>query len=373
VIHVAGALVLFVGTATEGAAPPDVRDSLAGRSGALKARLLKKYGGNEHSEKAVALALDWLARQQQADGSWSLSSLDVDRPAVGTAMALLAFLGSGTTHSAGEHKTAVARGIEWLTASQQSDGSWRGIDTSDRAYSHAFALSAVCEAYGMTKDPKLRAPAERAVQYGLDNQCPLGGWGYTADLPGDVSVTGFVFMGLQSARMAGLKVPQRNLDRVVGFLDKCTKDGSRYSYVAHQGSAWPAMTAEALLCRQYLGWKPDKEEMRNGVEYLLKEEHLPSWRPHDVNGAGRDAYFWYFATQLMFQIEGKPWEKWNGTIRDLLVKNQITSGRERGSWNPIGDRFGSDGAGPARLYVTCMHTYILQVYYRHLPLFSMRP
>src|SRR5262245_19755618 len=42
-----------------------------GRSGATKSKLIKEGGGNEASERAVALGLAWLAKQQKQDGGWT--------------------------------------------------------------------------------------------------------------------------------------------------------------------------------------------------------------------------------------------------------------------------------------------------------------
>ena len=54
-------------------------------------------------------------------------------------------------------------------------------------------------------------------------------------------------------------------------------------------------------------------------------------------------------------------------MRDLLVRKQETNGAEKGSWDPKGDKDGHDGG---RLYVTCLSTFILEVYYRHLPIYA---
>jgi hypothetical protein len=67
-------------------------------------------------------------------------------------------------------------------------------------------------------------------------------------------------------------------------------------------------------------------------------------------------------------MEGPAWQKWNNVMRKLLPEKQETTGRERGSWDPQGDRWGSPSYG-GRLYVTCLSIYILEVYYRHLPLY----
>ena len=54
--------------------------------------------------------------------------------------------------------------------------------------------------------------------------------------------------------MSGLEVPAVNLDKISAFLDTATTDGgSKYAYIPGQSDSL-SMTAEGLLCRQYLGW-----------------------------------------------------------------------------------------------------------------------
>ncbi len=54
-------------------------------------------------------------------------------------------------------------------------------------------------------------------------------------------------------------------------------------------------------------------------------------------------------------------------MRQVLPENQTKSGPERGSWTPLGDEWGAAGG---RLYVTCLSLYMLEVYYRHLPIYQ---
>jgi hypothetical protein len=51
-----------------------------------------------------------------------------------------------------------------------------------------------------------------------------------------------------------------------------------------------------------------------------------------------------------------------------LPEMQIKKGRERGSWAPQQDVWGHYGG---RLYTTCLAIYMLEVYYRHLPIYSL--
>jgi hypothetical protein len=120
----------------------------------------------------------------------------------------------------------------------------------------------------------------------------------------------------------------------------------------------PTMTAEALLCRQYLGWKHDDPRLLKGVAYLVE---------HTIGNSNNDVYYWYYATQVCHHMEGEAWTRWNAAMKRELPAQQVKSGAESGSWSPRGDEWG-DQYG--RLYKTCLSTYNLEVYYRHLPIYT---
>jgi hypothetical protein len=54
-------------------------------------------------------------------------------------------------------------------------------------------------------------------------------------------------------------------------------------------------------------------------------------------------------------------------MRDKLVASQEKSGHMAGSWY-WRDNHGADAGG--RLYITCMATMMLEVYYRYMPLYG---
>jgi hypothetical protein len=353
---------------------PQIGLALLGRSEGMKKALLSRYGGTEQTEAAVRLALQWLSRQQRQDGSWSLQGPYSDgavreNEVAATAMAMLAFQGSGHTHQVGLYKTQMAKALAWLLKQQTAEGNFLSPTTHEHFYTHGQATIVLCELYGMTKDAALREPAAKAVEYCVKTQNPRGAWryglsrdGYSADV--DTSVTGWIVMALQSARMAGLEVPQRTLALVHKYLDEAgNRAGTRYAYVPGADTDNPVMTAEALLCRQYLGWQQYDERLLDGVKYLLLDVNLPKWNKTDVN-----YYYWYYATQVMHHMEGEYWDRWNSVMRDVLVRNQTRSGKEAGSWDPAPDiQWGLHGG---RLYSTCLATYVLEVYYRHLPIYA---
>jgi hypothetical protein len=204
-----------------------------------------------------------------------------------------------------------------------------------------------------------------------------GGWRYSPRQGSDTSVSGWQVMALKSGELAGLRVPSDTYRRLTRWLDHAQGAGgdpSRYAYrplstQAHQHDPSRVMTAEALLMRQYLGWKRDNPNMIAGANWL--HENLPEFgadAAHPV--AERDAYYWYYATQVMFQMQGGYWRDWNARLRPLLLDSQTTSGPLAGSWDPqrpVPDRWGHLGG---RLYVTALDLLMLEVYYRHLPIYQ---
>jgi len=80
-------------------------------------------------------------------------------------------------------------------------------------------------------------------------------------------------------------------------------------------------------------------------------------------------YFNFYATLLIRQHYDHSDEcrKWNTELRDYLIETQSKKGAEAGSWFFEGEDHGATRGG--RLYCTAMATLILEIYYRHLPIF----
>ncbi len=328
-------------------------------------------GATPESEHAVGLALKWLAEHQMPDGGWNFDhaqckgcggkcsgrgSLPQARNAA-TGLALLPFLGAGQTHITGQYKKEVKEGLYYLKRRMVS--SKRGgslIEPGGQMYAHGIASIALCEAYAMTRDEALRPPAQEAIDFICFAQDEVGGgWRYQPRTRGDTSILGWQVMALKSGHMAYLRVPSSTVRGAYKFLDSVEADsGSQYGYTG-PGTGRGATTAIGLLCRMYLGWKQDEPALVRGVQLL--GERGPSTS---------DMYYNYYATQVMSHMGGPLWEDWNKVMRDELVAAQATAGHERGSWY-MNSRHGGQGG---RVYCTSMATMILEVYYRHMPIYG---
>lgn len=225
-------------------------------------------------------------------------------------------------------------------------------------YAHGLATIALCEAYAMTKDRELKAPAQSALKFIEYAQDPAGGgWRYMPRQPGDTSVVGWQVMALKSGHMAYLRVSPRTMKKASQFLDSVqVSDGAAYGYT-HRGTG-AGTSAVGLLSRMLLGWDRNQPALEEGVRRLAT-----------LGPSSHDLYYDYYATQVMFQYtgaEGATWDNWNQKMRDHLIATQETQGHARGSWYLGGDH--STEAG-GRLYCTAMAAMILEVYYRHMPLY----
>jgi hypothetical protein len=352
------------------------------RTAGDRAAILRARGGSAEGESAVQAALRWLAANQSADGRWDadkfgagreLAVLGHNRQNAGahadtgvTGLALLTFLGAGNTHQHGEFAPVVQHGLEFLLAAQSRDGNLAGdAETFAFMYCHGMATLALSEAYAMTGDKRLETSVKAAINYTISAQIPItGGWRYRANEPatemGDTSQLGWQLMALKSAELAGIEMPARTREGIVRFI-KSVSMGSNGGIASYQpGVRKPnrTMTAEALVCRQFMGMTRDNPASDEAGDFLVNE--LPS--PDRIN-----LYYWYYGTLGTYQLQGDHWQRWNTAMQTTLISRQRVDGDSAGSWDPDCLWGGYGG----RVYSTAMSTLCLEVYYRYLPLYRV--
>lgn len=356
-----------VAAATDGAGNQAAVDN---RSEAGRKQLLEKFGGSAASESAVQRGLEWLVSVQHPQGWWDFTRVGdagnpgrINNPIGGTAYALMPFLAAGQTHRDGSFRKQVKAGLDYLCrigVRAPAGYDLRGVmnkgneddQPNEAYYVHGAATLVLCEAWGMTKDRRLRQPAEEALKFLINSQDPRGGgWRYLPQQPGSTSVTAIQVMALMAARKSGLRVPDNTLKGVMHYLDSVQVDGEgRYGYETEKKNYKGSLTAMALLCRMYLGWGRDDGDMRAGIALLSKA------------GPYENLYSTYFASQVMRNWGGEEWARWNKRMQDDLIATQVTEGPGAGSWKP---RTGMHTKQGGRLLETSLAVLTLEVYYRY--------
>jgi antitoxin component YwqK of YwqJK toxin-antitoxin module len=288
-----------------------------------------------------------------------------------TGLALLAFLGDGHTAELGDHRELVRRGLDWLVRQQNAEGLIGARETHDFLYGHAIATAALCEAAGLG-DEAVRAPAERAIAFLQLGRHPEGAWRY--DVPatelGDTSVTGWAVSALLAARRVGLAVDDAALAGALAWIERMSEprtgrigytDRGELSARTPANEHFPremgeAMTAVGLLCRLQLGQRPTSSPI------LVEHAKLLAFKPMRVDPQwGSDQYYWYYATCALHELGAPFWDSWEVDLRKSVILTQQRSGDARGSWDPVGPW----GDPMGRVCATALLTLALECPYRY--------
>jgi len=276
----------------------------------------------EAADVAIERGLQFLLANQNADGSWS--SKEGKIAIGGTSLGLMAFMVKGHLPGFGRHGKALDRAKNFLL--KKAEDSPAGV--MGGMYEHGLFTIAMSELWGMTKDvednKKIQVALQRAVEVILRSQSPMGGWRYAArpDAGQDTSVTAMVFVSLASAREAGVLVPTETIDRLTSYLRDQAFDEQRGGF-GYQGKGYTiACTAGGVYAAQLAGNR-DTEWVNAALASL---ENNPKMFSRKDNG--NFYYSHYYAMQAMVQAGDERYAKWYPKIRDALVALQ----KPNGSW-----------------------------------------
>ena len=322
---------------------------------------LRSGGGKDMTEGAIMRGLNWLKTVQDEDGGWGNKDKDdqgnpkkTDRNAM-TAMALLAYLGHCELQDSPTFGPTVQKGIDFLT-STPPDGPVQGGAGS---YSHPIRTYALCEAYTMTKIPKLKEYAKRAAEVIIKGQNESGGWAYGYGkgpvAHTDLSVTGWNIQALKAAALTGISIDglDASMDKAAAYTKRCQDATGKFAYKEGSGGK-PSLTGTGVLCLQI--WKnASSKEAQLGLDWIIANQKQ-EWKQVDV-------YEWYYHAQACFQATGvsggsKYWRAWNKNFQQIVCGAQASDGH----W-PHGKHFHGD----TDIYRTTMTILMLEVYYRYMP------
>ena len=372
--------------------------------------------GDAATEAAVMKALRWLAYIQNANGSMPGSD-----PAAATGLAVLAFLAHGETPGSKEFGPTVQKALDYLVNSVYIVKAKDGTEAKDNngltpyvrmsgatgsEYGFLIGTYALCEAYGMTKNPVAREAAEKTLNRIIRGQTATGGWNYnmarvTKDGPDDISFGGWAMQALKAGKMAGIHLP--GMEECIKKAIKCLKtrnysEKAGFVYRATTNHKGGGLGGVGCLCMQLLGYAKEPE-VANALNVM--KDWLPTFDKKHMSGGASSQYYSYYASQCKYQAgmcKGATpanltaWKNWNKAQKAFYPKNineykidhrtgkpaiyKDHTGKERpmGYWknNDVHSMRIKGQGGEYGVMDTCLAALQLMVYYRYLPTTSLK-
>ena len=285
-----------------------------------------------------------------------------------TGLALLAFLGDGSTMRSGPHEQQVRRAVIWLKDQQIPDGQIGDPAAVYAVYDHAIATLAMTEAYGLSSYRVLKRYAVKALGWLQKAQNDDGGWGLQSqDGRSLTPPTAWAAMAFRTAGHFRLLENEDAAKKANAWLVSAgngqdgtyalTLDPDERARAAEFpfGTSPGAVTAMGAWTRIMLGYSPRSyPSLRTSGDQILKRP--PRWAEAEI-----DVAYWYNGSHLMFQLGGVHWKMWQRHLRAALLENQSTEQHSAGSWAPLG----LEGREGGRVYATALGVLTLEVYYRY--------
>ena len=337
----------------------------------------------DEQRRAVERGLQWLADNQQLDGSWRAKigyklnngyEYTDDRGHVGvTAIACMAFLAGGHLPGRGEYGGVIEKGLDFVLASCQNDGYISRAGT--RMYSHAFATLFLAEVYGMTHRDDVREKLQKAVDFIVNTQNDEGGWRYEPFAPeSDMSIVVCQVQALRAARNIGIRVPKSTVEDAFQYVaDSAITPGGdrgirvpmfrgemgafRYQKGSTSRSSF-ALTSAGVTALHGVGIYSN-EMISEGLRYL--QANLDDFNYRYGRHYEGHYFFWYghyYGVQAMYTAGREFWKPYYERLRDELLAMQHPEG------------YFPNRVGPGRAFGTAMGVLMLEIPYRFLPIFQ---
>lgn len=308
----------------------------------------------EQVENSIERALAWLAREQNADGSFQAPN---NAQPAATSLVIMAFISKGHMPGEGPYGKQLDLAIDYVLRLQSPNGmlAMTGADPSGTQfrsssgtipmssktanYNHAIAGLMLTEVYGTTdrtRAARLKGAIVKALDFSRRVQTmpkglptDRGGWRYLdgrANGDSDLSVTSWQLMFYRSARNAEFTVPKAFVDDAVGYVMRCWNDtqGIFYYKTSGEESRWSrGMVGAGVLSLAMAGQHQTRMAQRAG-DWLAARP----FRAFGETYGGGDRFFYsaYYCSQAMAQLGGRYWKQFFPTFATTLLECQDASG-----------------------------------------------
>lgn len=317
------------------------------------------------SQRALERGLEWLAKNQGAEGNWQSNDLGL------VSMGALAFLSAGHTPGRGKYGQTVDKALDYVLRNARPNGLLNIAGQQRDMYNHGLAAFVLGQAHGMTGDPRISPVLEKALKVIVDTQCEDGGWDYMARKLAnghDLSLAVMQAKALRSAVDSGFEVPPEVVEQAIksvrgyyranrggGTEEEQKRSPGQFTYNGSRGTL--AMAAAGVVCMQEFG---QYEDWRIAKTTDVITEAVKKMRGRRGGGLPVDAYTLYYVGQALYQVGGTPWRETYPTLRDAVVEGQASDGL----WRDVGHV----GGRPGELYGTAVGCFILAMPNRYLPI-----
>ena len=313
-------------------------------------------------DKAITRGLDYLLAAQQEDGSFKENR---GKTTALPALAAMACMATGHVPGDAKYGRIIDRSLDYVLANGTEEG-YFGEVGEGKMYAHAIATLLMTEVSGMVskeRQAQIDAVLPKAIKIILDAQSikkdrnNQGGWRYTPKSnDSDTSCSGWCLMALRSARLNGAQVPPAAIKAAVDYMHKHHDRGKGCFGYQQTTQFATTLSGAGILCLELCGRHEDPDSLA-AARYLMG-----IYKSAGNEGMMQQEYKYYgmyYASQGLFQLGGENWKEFSTWMYDTFLPLQGSDGSWRG-------RGGED----SRAYATSMIILAFAVPYRQLPVYQ---
>lgn len=342
-------------------------------------------------DAAIEKSLEWMASQQQRDGSFP--TLPTGNPGV-TSLAMMAYMAHGHLPGSGPYGDNLEQALRYILNCQKTNGMIalvfpqapeisRNVSPEvgvTAAYNHAISALIVSELYGMgemKQSRKMEQVIRKALDATLkmqrwpkDEEADRGGWRYVHDFDqwdSDVSITGWQLMFLRSAKNSGFEVPKQAIDDAVAYIRRSfNNEYGTFEYIINDSDTRSrGMGGAGILALAHAGYH-DTPEAKQAAEWILRQNFQKYNVVETFNQPyAHDRYHYgvFNSCQGMYQMGGPYWEQFFPTMARTLLRHQQSDGSWETDTHMFDKKYGN-------AYTTALMTISLGAPNQLLPIFQ---
>jgi hypothetical protein len=352
----AGALLFVAATSLlSGADPPaKPKTEAAGKAERTPpSRLPLTHEQQERLDRVIDKALEFLASQQQEDGSFRTQR--GAEPAV-TSLCAMAFLARGHMPGKPPYGQRIDHAIDYVLKQQDPKSGaiyQRGPGWPLRGnYNHAISALMLCDAFpGMDAayrddegNARRRERVDEAIRQALvytrkdqtrskSQAGARGAWRYLRRVTrndADLSVTAWMIMFYSAAKKIGFQVPKKGMDDALRYVRRSfdkKQQGFVYALAGDERYCSRAMVGAGVLCL-LLGDDTSNPTIPEAADWI----HRNSFEPYNGSRYPEDRYHYsaFYCSQAMSLLGGKDFQE----FYPKLLLNFSHHQHEDGSWEP---------------------------------------